>query len=242
MKTALILGGTKGLGFELARVLYEEGGKSTIFGSSSLDEDALDILPNAEFKSIDLSDNQSVDQISLELPPVQYFIWVAGVFLKNKVIDTADEVIDHMINVHLRGPIKFIKKFLRNQKQTPFHLITIASCSSWRLREDEAIYCGLKAAQATFTRNISVELSRDIPGTKVTLINPGGLQTVNFWKDTEQNTSGFLDPNKVARIIWNITQNQTESFQEVQILRKKPVVVGSEPIVEFGPKVPEVLL
>ena len=241
MTKVVILGGTKGLGFELAKVAMERGCSSNIYGRSSSESNETNKLNEASFYPLDLCDEEGVQNLKFNHPPVQYLFWIAGAFLKNKLVDTSPDVIDNMIRLHYSSPIKFIIKFIKNQGNQPFHLLTVASCSSWRLREDEAIYCSLKSAQATFTRNLAVELARDLPSSKVTLVNPGGLQTQNFWKDVEQDTSEFLDPYKVASIIWDLIQNQKITFQEVQILRKKPVTIGSEPIIEFGPKIPEVM-
>ena len=97
------------------------------------------------------------------------------------------------------------------------------------------MYCALKAAKAAFTRNFARELVRDLPGSKVTLINPGGLKTPNFWKNSGQDISKFMDPNEVAKIIWNEIERQEEPFKEVNILRKSD---GGHNI-SYGPRIPE---
>lgn len=241
MVHSIILGGTKGLGLALAQESSLRDVPPVIFGRTAKDDSVKQELPqDAICQELDLTDEKSISRVDTSSLNTKYFFWVSGVFLKKRLAETSLYEIDRMIAIHLSGPLKFIQKFHKAQ-EAPYHFITIASCSSWRLREDEAIYCSLKSAKATFTRNFAVEMTRDLPGSKVTLINPGGLNTPNFWKETQQNTSGFLDPNKIAALIWDKIQMQSTDFLELQILRKKPVVVGSEPIVESGAKLPETL-
>ena len=96
----------------------------------------------------------------------------------------------------------------------------IASCSSWRLREQEAVYCGLSAAKATFARNMAADLARERPGSKVTLLNPGGIRTP-FYYEQEEEGEGFIDQVWLAEYIWASVLNQRDTFSELQILREK---------------------
>ena len=142
-----------------------------------------------------------------------------------------------MIATHFSGPVRVLQLLhlgLHYTLKHPYHLITIASTSSWKIRENETLYCALKAAKAAFTRNFARELVRDLPGSKITLVNPGGIKT-GLFKGTDQDISNFMDPDLIARIIWNDVIGQTVPFQEVQIMRND----DGSPIVSYGPRVPE---
>ena len=238
MNYAVFLGGTKGLGFELAKHASEFELIPVIYGTSATQlKNNSETSKPAFYYDIDLT-TYDLDNFRVGHKPIKYLFWIAGAFLKKPLTDTSDYELTHMTNLHFINPLRVIREAIK-EINAPFHLVTIASCSSWRLREDETVYCALKSAQAAFTRNVAVELIRDYPGSQVTLINPGGLKTVNFWKDYTVDASGFLDPKKVAHIIWKIIRQQSEKFKEVQILRRKPIVAGSEPIIEYGAKAPE---
>lgn len=240
MVSALLLGATKGLGLELAQEGMRRDVLPIIYGRSAEDPNtALDAPAGSKLHSLDLHSISSIKQAAMPEAPVDYFFWVAGAFHKSPLEQTSPADIDLLTDLHFRGPVHFLQRFLQHQSE-PFHLVTIGSVSSWRLREDEAMYCGLKAAQAAFTRNFAVELTRDRPGSRVTLVNPGGLNVPTFWEKAPQDLRGFLDPATVAEFIWSILVARTEPYLEVQVMRRKPVVPGSAPVVEYGPRCPEV--
>lgn len=236
-KTALILGGTKGLGLALAfEATNNRRMHATIAGRSNLSE--LNRPYNSRLIKLDLTDSESVEQFAKRRPePFDYVFWVAGILKRKPFDQMPSEWINDMINTHLSGPIRALQLIhlsLHYLLQHPYHLVTIASTSSWRARENEALYCALKAAKAAFTRNFARELVRDLPGSKVTLINPGGIKT-NLFKGTGQDTSNFMDPNIVSTIIWNEVVNQKTPFHEVQIMRND----SGMPDVSYGPRLPE---
>lgn len=241
MLSALLLGATKGLGLELAREGVLRQVSPVIYGRSAEQPNAIADAPKgAVLHRLDLQSQDSVMQAPLPDRPMAYVFWIAGAFHKGPLERTAPSDIDLHTDLHFRGPVHFLRRLLAHQPE-PFHLVTIGSVSSWRLREDEALYCGLKAAQTAFTRNFAVELTRDRVGSRVTLVNPGGLNVPSFWENAPRDLSGFLDPAMVARFIWDTVKTQTEPFLEVQVMRHKPSMAGSPPIIEYGPRCPEVL-
>jgi NAD(P)-dependent dehydrogenase (short-subunit alcohol dehydrogenase family) len=163
---------------------------------------------------------------------IPYFFWVAGIHLKKPLLKATLPEMNRMIDVHFRTPMELIKGF-HATRQSPYHLVVIASTSSWRLREHETIYCALKAAKAAFARNFARELAEDLPGSKVTLVNPGGLATPNFWGG--QDVSKFMDPSVVAGIIWDKVQSQKKLYRELQIMRRD----DGTPRITYGPRTPE---
>jgi NAD(P)-dependent dehydrogenase (short-subunit alcohol dehydrogenase family) len=236
-KTALFLGGTSGLGQSLAVAAARGGFRTILYGRSG--KPAVEELQEAIYRPLDLIDRESVERAELGQERVHYLFWVAGRFLQKPLARTSQEELDGMIDLHLRGPARFLSRYLHFHR-LPIHVVTIASSSSWRLRRHETLYCALKAAQAALSRNLAVELAEERTGSKVTVINPGGLKVPKFWEGTDQDISGFLEPNLVAERIWELVLGQRESYLEAQILRRKPPEPGGEPIVELGPKLPEV--
>ncbi|GEM_PF-1219359 len=238
---ALILGGTDGLGRQLALEAAKNSlwpvvtGRRSVLGDKELREICSAIR-------LDLSKDKSVNDGLAILrhwfqSDVGYVFWNAGVFLRKPMHSVSPDDIDRMINVHLRGPMKFLQGFHKMQER-PYHLVVIASTSSWRVRVDETLYCALKAAKAAFARNFARELVGDLFKSKVTLVNPGGMKTPNFWEPSGQDISGYMDPKEVAEIIWRevlLQKDRDEPYHEVQILRNE----DGSPRVEYGPKLPE---
>lgn len=240
LKTALIIGGTRGLGFSLAWESHNRQIKPIITGRS-VDQKSIRSFPPSSYSDsfkLDLSDPKSVEELARRRPePLDYIFWVAGNFSRKPLDKTPPGKIDSMITTHLSGPVRalqLIHLVLHYTLKRPYHLVTIASTSSWRIREDETLYCALKAAKAAFTRNFARELVRDLPGSKVTLVNPGGIKT-GLFEGTGQDISNFMDSDVVARLIWSEVEHQKEPFKEVQIMRND----DGSPTVSYGPRMPE---
>jgi NAD(P)-dependent dehydrogenase (short-subunit alcohol dehydrogenase family) len=247
MASSLILGGTKGLGRALAVESLQRGVRPVIVGRSVRDAKEDPLLQGAEFCQADLSQPQTFrENIRANWQDVSHVFWVAGIFLRKRLTDCSDEEVRRMIDTHLTGPIAALSAIHRLMKLArpladepgrPYHLVTVASTSSWRVRRDESVYCALKAAKAHFTRNFARELVADLPGSKVTLVNPGGIKTPNFWGSSGQDMNGFMEPDHLAWVIWDEVVHQTAPFAEFQILRS-PTGDGT-PFVQLGPQKPE---
>lgn len=237
-KTALIIGGTSGLGLSLAWGAHNRGIQPTIAGRSVNDpEVGMSFPPDASWLELNLANPASVERLGgRRTQRMDYIFWVAGNFSRQPLSKMSPERIVDMTAVHWSGPIRVLQLLHRHSHtlKHPYHLVTIASTSSWRMRNDESIYCALKAAKAHFTRNFARELARDLPGSKVTLVNPGGIKT-NLFSGTDQDISKFMDSSEVAKIIWNEIDQQVTSFKEVQIMRNE----DGSPNVSYGPRLPE---
>ena len=146
-----------------------------------------------------------------------------------------------MVATHFTGPVAVLGMWHAvasgnlGSDKTPYHLVTIASTSSWKMRENQAIYCALKAAKAHFTRQYAQEIVRDLPGSKITLVNPGGIQTPDFWKDLDRDISKFMKPTRLAQVIMERVLGQEKVFSELQITRDE----NGEPVVQEGQVAPE---
>lgn len=217
---ALILGGTSGLGLELALQSAEKGINPIIYGRSVYEK--MSLFPtSARLFRVDLAKPAKIKVINLEDADIKYFFWVAGIFKRKSLKDTKRSEIFQLTNVHATGATEFLRQFhkIAVKKGKPYHLIVVASTSAYKLRENETLYCGLKAYQAAFARNFASELSRDLPGSKVTLVNPGGMKSDNFYRDTKQDISNFMEPKWVAKVIWAKIEWQQKGFHEFNIIR-----------------------
>lgn len=192
--------------------------------------------PDCRWKALDLTKNISIEDFFEFDDCFDYVFWVSGRLIEKPFIDLESQELYEMTLLHYVGPIEFLRNLIRSQieYQKSFHLVTISSTSSWRVRNNQAIYCSLQAAKSAFTVNFVRELVRDLPGSKVTLIHPGGMKTELF-KDTNTDTSNFMDPDVVAKIIWDEVESQDSLFKEVQIMRND----DGTPDVSYGPRMPE---
>lgn len=215
MKHALFLGGSKGLGYEMMQLARKENYAvmvasrttpivgSPYFNTMKVDLEA-DITPSCINRGYDL------------------IVWTAGSYQTGPILDLESKQIRAICRNHLEGPASFLLPILRLNRgdERPVHLVVVASSSSYRVRVGEGLYGTLKAAKAQFARTLGAELPNQIPGSKVLLANPGGMNTP-FWDGHDQpKRASFMDPAAVAKVIWDEMKAQTLPFDEIHIDRQ----------------------
>lgn len=240
MNYSLILGGTKGLGLALVKESAARGIQPIAAGRSA-DEPSIETsLPENAIRIVmDLTDDESVEKalFSIEEYAIGYFFWNAGIWPGRKPfreLSLAD--IDAIMGTNVIGPLKALHRFheVRASKKQPYHLIIISSASAWRARTGETVYCASKDAQAVFALNFSDELAQELPGSRTTIFYPGGMKTEIF-KDTKQDTTGYMEPSAVAKTVLDEVLNQKEVCREVHLIRDKEKNDGSF-VIEYGPR------
>lgn len=268
--TAVVLGGTRGLGLELAREALRHDWDVLVYGRSAAKVPVPVPAAGAarvRTRSLDLTDPAAVDATDLtELrgPGPLYLFWVAGEFLKQPLAETPAEDVDRLTALLWQGPVRLLRRLLADRVRgpsvrQPLHLVTIASASSWRAREEQSLYCGLKAAQAAFTRALAPELLRADPRNRVTLIQPGAMATPGFHDVlalAPEEVDAFMEPAAVAADIWQLLhrpdggdrpsppEHPDRRFLEAHLLRgpADPVTGHAVPRLLLGPQAPELPL
>lgn len=239
-KSAVILTATRGLGIKLAEhsSTFEIISKTIAITKKNIGESLY--LP-AEKTDL-VIDVGHKPNLNMTVEPFDFLVWNTGTFLQKSFACTTEDEIDTLIDLHYRVPLKILQ-MLHNKQHQPYHLVVIASCSSWRMRKNEAIYCGLCAAKAAFARNFANDLSHELPGSRVTLFNPGGLRTPFFYEDKEVNDiDDYLNQDDLATFVWQTVTEQKQIFQEIQFLRNKSAATqDKKPIIEYGPRIPEII-
>lgn len=236
MPQAFILGGTKGLGLALAWESHVRGITPVITGRAVFGDAAKKFPHGSESFYIDLSDKESLRHslasVGYYASGAPYFFWVAGLGQEKPFVETTSKERGLLMNTHILGPWEVLQTYLKERGSNPSHIVVIASTSSWRLRNRETVYCTVKSGKAAFARNLANEIS--LPS-MVTLINPGGIRTPNFWGE-KRDISGYMTPETVARIIWDEATSQKNKFKEVNIMRTN----DGQPVVSYGPRTPEI--
>ncbi|GAB3970371.1 SDR family NAD(P)-dependent oxidoreductase [Streptomyces sparsus] len=236
-RAAAVIGGTRGLGHQLAVRARDAGLPTCVYGRSVHDLPP-DRAKGFELRELDLRDPSSVAGADVSLSGPVVLFWVAGAFLKKPLVHTRDEDIEGLTSLLLTGPLRLLRRLLRAAPSS-VHLVTIASSSGWKRRESESLYCGLKAAQAQVSRALVPELVEAHPANRVTVVNPGGLAVPDFHTGLEIDYGRMMDPAEVAGIIWRLVSEQRTSFEEVQILRSREPGREGVPEVSFGPRAPQ---
>ncbi|MFY9510840.1 MAG: SDR family oxidoreductase [Rubrivivax sp.] len=231
MTRTIFLGGRGGLHDALSNLLEDQGDQIVSYGRyEARAERGLRVeIP------LDLVDAAAVERAEIE--PADRLVWIAGAFVKQAHDRLPSDVIDGMLDLHLRGPMQFLRRFLATGPGRPVQLVCAGSVSSWKAREDEALYCAMKAAQATFTRGLAREIVRDRPGSRTLIVHPGGMHVPNFFGDFVPS-GRLLDPAAVARFVVEEMQQQSP-FSEIQVMRRETPDGGVEMNIVRAPQTPE---
>ncbi len=218
---SLILGGTSGLGKEIAELCKINGDKVIVLGSSITKQYKRDDITYSpcDLRTM-LSVNQLLNRLRFdEFGIINRFFWVAGRLLKGDLSQQYDHDALEVIDVNFRNSILVAKQIWGQMQVAKFEskFVVISSSSGVKARTDEAIYVATKHAQVGFTRSLGLENKN--PNLKVSLFMPGGMKTPFWDKNPQVDYNSFLDPVEVARRVFNNITLQSDSYMEVEIPR-----------------------
>lgn len=206
----LIIGGTTGLGLQLAKKLQANGEEVTVTGRKQPKEEV-------SFRQFDLSAPElaaRIDDFVKDFPPVDRLIYAAGYFQEGRITDLTERQIEEMISVGGRGLIYFMKSLLAKQDQLT-ELITITSTSQWTPRQKEPVYNFAKAGAAHFSN----AMAEDGRVAKVLVAGPAGMRT-EFWEGIERDDlDEMLDPAWVADQVIDLAKGEYR-YRFAHILRQ----------------------
>jgi len=214
----IIIGGTHGLGLEIAKKLRAAGEETFAVGRSYNEAGHGDGL------KVDLANPEEArllaDKVKeLAAAGAVNFYWVAGYGYKGDF--ARQESPEQMAAVNFGNVLPAAQQNFTAMLSLPeaSHFVVVSSTTGNKARADEAVYAGTKHAQVGFARSLGLEAERLHSPVKVTLFMPGGMQTP-FWDEGRPDSyDTYLDPAKVARHVVAAAQAQTTPFYEETIER-----------------------
>lgn len=211
----IILGGTSGLGWEMARQLQAQGRRVLVLGKTH------DFNEHGEGFALDVYYPEQVQAACERLEQllgsddIEQFVWSTGYGWRGNFEDQLDA--RSMAEVNFAGALPMVqwawrKMILQGIKSS---LVVIGSTSSVKARSDEAVYVATKHAQAGLARSLGMQADEQNLPVKVALFLPGAMKTP-FWDGRElpNDYLFFNDPAKVAEHILNATHHQHQPFLE----------------------------
>lgn len=199
-KTALITGGTNGMGFATAQQFISEGGRAIITGRS--EETVSKALHKLGDKASGIvSDTGNIkDLMNLQLEVKKYAETIEVLFVnagygKFFPIESVDENhFDELFNVLVKGPFFTVQQMLPLMGAGS-SVIFNTSVATEIAMPNFSIYSAAKSAVQSFIKTFAVELTER--GIRVNGISPGHIKTNIF------NNTG-LDPEQIESAVQGI--------------------------------------
>lgn len=249
--SALFIGASRGIGRTLALEAARRGVRPIAVARSFAPNDA-DLLEAALAIRADVSTPAGMDCLRRErVWHLPFVFWIAGAYQRAPLEELSDADIDHILAMHQAVMTRVVRDMhrarliLRDNKPddprfvNPYTLVVMGSISSYRIRMDEEVYAGAKAGQAQILRTFAKRMHKDLPGSRVLLVNCARLGK----EPGEQKLDAGgkrLDPGFVSRLVWDLCEGKQPNvmnrpFTQINIER-----TSDKPIVSYGPQVPEI--
>ncbi len=198
-RTALITGGSQGIGEAIARRLAGEGVAVGIVASSDIAKArrVADTLPGARAFVADVRDTAAVAALAAAAEEafggVDILINSAGVFYPTPAGATEEAAYDRMVDINLKGTWNAINAMAPAMKaRRRGWIVNIGSVAGTMGLGGYALYCAVKAAIVMMTRALAIELAPH--GIYVNCLSPGNTATpMNLDIRTKPELKPFLD-------------------------------------------------
>ena len=209
IKTALITGGSKGIGYGIAEVLIKEGIKVAITSRTQENADEAATALNAIKEGFAIgiasdvrnlvSQQAAVATVLKTWGKLDYFIANAGVGHFAPIQNLSAEAWQETIDINLTGVFNSIKASVDALKETKGYFISIASLAGANFFETAAAYNASKFGLVGFTQAIMLDLRKD--GIKVSTIMPGSVATHFAGHIPNEKDAWKIQPEDIGQIV-----------------------------------------
>jgi NAD(P)-dependent dehydrogenase (short-subunit alcohol dehydrogenase family) len=212
-KVAYITGGSKGIGFGIAKTMLDNGMNVAVSSRSIqaakqaaelLSKDPTRILALESDVSSQESETNAVKKVIDHFGKLDVLVANAGVghFASIETLTTAQW--KETIDTNLTGVFNSVKASIEALKQSKGYIITIASLAGANFFETASAYNASKFGLVGFTQAVMLDLRKY--GIKVTTIMPGSVATY-FNKHTPGDTDSWkIQPEDIGEIVIDILQ------------------------------------
>ena len=214
----VITGGTRGLGWELVKK-FSHKYEVLVIARTRREE-----LQNVRYEYGDISDEKFIKAVYQKYAKdyqIKYLINNAAVGRFGAPDKNNLEMIHQVFDAGLIGMILNTTYALPLLDENGSKIVNILSTAALKGNVNESLYCAAKWGARGFTESLKATYK----GTKIKVVSvcPGGMNT-DFWAKnrdyvSEEKSQKWMDPAKVAKVIYDAVTNPDLAISEIVIER-----------------------
>ncbi len=221
-KSALITGGTKGIGYGIAEALLKEGINVAITGrtkktaeeaakrlNSNGNDRAQAIGLEADVRNYE-SQQKAVKETLIQFGGIDIVIANAGLGHFGSVEDISIEQWEETIDTNLSGPFYSLKASVEQLKKNKGYFITISSLAGTNFFKGGSAYNASKFGLTGFTQAVMLDL-RD-QGVKVSTIMPGSGSTHFNGNEPDADDAWKIQIEDVGKLIVDLIKMNSRTL------------------------------
>lgn len=208
-KFAIVTGGSKGIGYAIAKKLISENIDVLICSRTIADlEEAAEELSKLNAGKVlcfaaDLSHKSEVDALVAHILAkgrnVDLLVNNTGTFVQGTLMTEEDGALEAQINTNLYSAYWLTRGLISVIKNAKGHIFNMCSIASLQAYEASGSYTISKFALLGFSKSLRAELIKD--QVKVTSIMPGATYT-SSWEGAGLPESRFISSADIADTLW----------------------------------------
>ena len=212
-KVAYITGGTKGIGFGVAKYLLDNGMRVAISGRKLEDaqaaakelsaDDSLVLGLSSDVSNIE-DERNAVKQIIEKFGQLDVVLANAGVGHFAPVDELKESEWKQMIDTNLTGVFHTLKASVEELKKTEGYYITLSSLAGTNFFANGSGYNASKFGVVGFTQAAMLDLRKY--NIKVSTIMPGSVSSQFNKHEPSEDDHWKIQPEDIGNLVWDLLQ------------------------------------
>lgn len=198
-KTAVVTGGSSGMGLAISRRLRQDGMNVIVF----------DVQPPPEefsFFPVDIRNDEQIKRALAQIETLDILVNNAGIYFEKYLEDTTNDELDKMVDVNIKGTYLVTRNCMDKIKNTRGSIVIIASCLGLVPELTSPLYCATKAGLVMLTKCLAQQYADQ--GVRVNCVLPGPI-------DTPLLRKSFSGPEDEARCAGRIPMRRIGQPEDI---------------------------
>lgn len=168
IKTAVVTGGSSGMGLAIANKLESLGMNVIVF-------DIQKPPTSFPFYHVDIRNDEQIKEALAQIHKIDILVNNAGVYFEKYLEDTTNDDIDKMVDINIKGTYLMTRNAFPKIKDAKGSIIMIASCLGLVPELTSPLYCTTKAGLVMLTKCLAQQYADC--GVRINCVLPGPINT-----------------------------------------------------------------